>query len=218
MNAFAGESRLYRTLGLATDLVVLNLALVLVSLPVLTSGAGLLACFAVCLHMVQGSGSKPLRTFFASFKRGFVPATVLWLAMLIVGALLVWEWLVTGQLISAGLAWAIRAVLLLAALLLGLVNIWVWPLLAARINADERVRLTELPALLQTALLAGIKHLPRSLLGLLVVTLPPAIALVSVEIGARLILWFALIGWALACYLVVLLLRRPLGLELPADD
>lgn len=218
MSGSPADSRLYRALSLTTELVVLNLVLVLTSLPLVTAGAGLAACVVSCLRIVQGTGGSSLRNYFAAWRRGFLPATIGWLATLALTGLLVWEWLIAGQLISAGAALAIRAVLLLVGLLVCLVSIWFWPLLAIRISADESVRLAELLPLARTALLASIKYLPRSLLGVVIVALPLVIGLFSVEIGARLLIWFGLIGWALASYLVVLVLRRPLGIELPADD
>lgn len=218
MSWLSTDSRFYQALGLATDLVLLNLLLVLVSLPVVTAGAGLSACLVVCLGMVSGDGPRLGRTFFAAFARGLVPATVAWLGTVALAALMVWEWLIVGQLISSAATLAIRAVLLLAALLLGMVSIWFWPLLARRVAAGSPVRLAELAPMLRTALLASIKHLPRSLLGILIVVVPPLAGLASVQVGVRLVLWFVLIGWALASYLVVLVLRRPLGIELAPDE
>ncbi|MGI5951745.1 MAG: DUF624 domain-containing protein [Brooklawnia sp.] len=218
MSWLSTDSRFYRALGLATDLVLLNLLLVLVSLPVVTAGAGLVGCLVVCLGMVTGDGVRPRRTFFTAFAHGLVPATVAWLGTLALAGLMVWEWLVAGQLISAAATLAIRAVLLLAALLLGMVSTWFWPLLARRATAGNPVRLAELAPLLRTALLASIKYLPRSLLGMLIVVIPPLAGLVSVQVGVRLLLWFVLIGWALASYLVVLVLRHPLGIEVAPDE
>lgn len=218
MSAFSTDSRFYRTLGLATDLVLLNVVAVVLGLPFVTVGAALLACLVVCLQMVQGAGARPLREFFDAFKRGFVPATVAWLATAVLLALLWWEWLVAGQLVSQTAALVIRAVLLLVAMLLALVSVWFWPLLALRLLNTGRVGLGELLPLARTALLAAVKYLPRSLLAVVVVVGPPVLGLVSIEIGARLLLWFVLIGWALAAYLVVLILRRPLGLELRGED
>ena len=47
-------------------------------------------------------------------------------------------------------------------------GVWFWPLLARRALQDEPIGVAEVVPLLQTALLAGLKHLPRSLAALLV--------------------------------------------------
>lgn len=218
MNPFASGSRFAAALLLATDLVLLNLAMVLTGLPVVTAGAGLTAGLVVCLQMVAGTSSRPMRQFVEAFRRTFVPATIVWLGVVGLGVLLVWEWVVAGRLALPIVALVARTVVLVTALLLGLVGVWFWPLLALRMNEGDRVGMGEIVPLLQTALLAGLKHLPRSLAGLVIVAAPLLVGLLSVEIGARMIIWFVLIGLALAAYLLVLLVRGPLGVELATAE
>ena len=213
MKGLPSDSRFYQALGMAIDLVVLNLAMVVTGLPVVTGGAALVAGLLVCLRMVRGDAVRPIRDFLAAFGRAFLPATLVWLAGLGLAGLLAWEWVVAGRLVSPVAAAVTRGLVLLGGLLLGLAGVWFWPLLARRALQDEPIGVAEVVPLLQTALLAGLKHLPRSLAALLVVLVPPLLGLVSAEIGARMLLWFALIGCGLAAYLVVLLLQfRPQGL------
>lgn len=219
MKGLPSDSRFYQALGMAIDLVVLNLAMVVTGLPVVTGGAALVAGLLVCLRMVSGDAVRPIRDFLAAFGRAFLPATLVWLAGLGLAGLLAWEWVVAGRLVSPVAAAVTRGLVLLGGLLLGLAGVWFWPLLARRALQDEPIGVAEVVPLLQTALLAGLKHLPRSLAALLVVLVPPLLGLVSAEIGARMLLWFALIGCGLAAYLVVLLLHVPLGIQTrPAED
>ena len=219
MKGLPSDSRFYQALGMAIDLVVLNLAMVVTGLPVVTGGAALVAGLLVCLRMVRGDAVRPIRDFLGAFGRAFLPATLVWLAGLGLAGLLAWEWVVAGRLVSPVAAAVTRGLVLLGGLLLGLAGVWFWPLLARRALQDEPIGVAEVVPLLQTALLAGLKHLPRSLAALLVVLVPPLLGLVSAEIGARMLLWFALIGCGLAAYLVVLLLHVPLGIQTrPAED
>lgn len=212
-------SRFFSAWTLAADLVLVNLAMVLVGLPLVTIGAGLAAGFVVCVQLVSGAGARPLASFFRAFGRALLPGTLLWLASAGLGALLIWEWFVAGQLASATAALLVRSILLIAGVLLAMVSVWLWPLLGARLDtSDAPVRLTELGTLARAALLASIKYLPRTLVALLVVTAPAVLAALSPAIGARMVIWFAVLGLALGCYLIVLTLRRPLGIELDADD
>ena len=193
--------------------------MVVTGLPVVTGGAALVAGLLVCLRMVSGDAVRPIRDFLAAFGRAFLPATLVWLAGLGLAGLLAWEWVVAGRLVSPVAAAVTRGLVLLGGLLLGLAGIWFWPLLARRALQDEPIGVAEVVPLLQTALPAGLKHLPRSLAALLVVLVPPLLGLVSAEIGARMLLWFAIIGCGLAAYLVVLLLHVPLGIQTrPAED
>lgn len=218
MKGLPSDSRFYQALGMAIDLVVLNLAMVVTGLPVVTGGAALVAGLLVCLRMVRGDAVRPIRDFLAAFGRAFLPATLVWLAGLGLAGLLAWEWVVAGRLVSPVAAAVTRGLVLLGGLLLGLAGVWFWPLLARRALQDEPIGVAEVVPLLQTALLAGLKHLPRSLAALLVVLVPPLLGLVSAEIGARMLLWFAIIGCGLSAYLVVLLLHVPLGIQTRPDE
>ena len=218
MKGLPSDSRFYQALGMAIDLVVLNLAMVVTGLPVVTGGAALVAGLLVCLRMVRGDAVRPIRDFLAAFGRAFLPATLVWLAGLGLAGLLAWEWVVAGRLVSPVAAAVTRGLVLLGGLLLGLAGVWFWPLLARRALQDEPIGVAEVVPLLQTALLAGLKHLPRSLAALLVVLVPPLLGLVSAEIGARMLLWFAIIGCGLSAYLVVLLLHVPLVIHTRPDE
>lgn len=212
------DSRFFQAWTMAADLVVLNVLMALTGLPLLTGGAVLTAGLAVCLQMVSGTSGKPLTEYFRAFGRVFLPATVIWIAEVGLAALMFWEWAVTGQLASPVVALFARAILLLAGLLLGLTSIWFWPLLAKRVVAGDAVRMDDLIPLLKTALFAGLKYLPRSLVAVAIVVVPYAFAATSVDVGSRMLFWFAVIGMALACYLVMLVLRTPLGITLPDVD
>ena len=218
MKGLPSDSRFYQALGMAIDLVALNLAMVVTGLPVVTGGAALVAGLLVCLRMVRGDAVRPIQDFLAAFGRAFLPATLVWLAGLGLAGLLAWEWVVAGRLVSPVAAAVTRGLVLLGGLLLGLAGVWFWPLLARRALQDEPIGVAEVVPLLQTALLAGLKHLPRSLAALLVVLVPPLLGLVSAEIGARMLLWFAIIGCGLSAYLVVLLLHVPLGIQTRPDE
>ena len=67
MKGLPSDSRFYQALGMAIDLVVLNLAMVVTGLPVVTGGAALVAGLLVCLRMVRGDAVRPIRDFLAAF-------------------------------------------------------------------------------------------------------------------------------------------------------
>ena len=68
----------YQALASATDLVVLNLAMVLAGLPLVTGGAVLTGGLAVSQGW-SGATGAPAGDFGTAFRRGFWPATVAWL-------------------------------------------------------------------------------------------------------------------------------------------
>ena len=79
MNIFDEGSPVLRFLNRVTDLLVLNLLALLMCLPVVTVGASLTAMHYVLLKLVRDEEGYIAKSFFRSFKRNFLQATVIWL-------------------------------------------------------------------------------------------------------------------------------------------
>ena len=88
MNIFEEGSPFQRFLNRTADLLILNLAALLMCLPVITIGASLTAMHYVLLKMVRGEEGYIVKSYFRSFKRNFVQATALWLIFLVVWSLM----------------------------------------------------------------------------------------------------------------------------------
>ena len=84
---FSSESPLFSKLNTLADLVLLNLLTILCSLPVITAGASITALYYT-MDKLRKSESNLYRSFFKSFKENFKQATILWVVLLIVGALI----------------------------------------------------------------------------------------------------------------------------------
>lgn len=71
-----------------TDLLILNLLVIICCIPVFTVGASLTAMHFVLLKMVRGEEGYIAKDFFRSFKENFLQATAIWLMGLAVMILL----------------------------------------------------------------------------------------------------------------------------------
>lgn len=95
---FDPDSPFMHLLSELADLVILNLLWLLCCLPVVTIGASTAALYRCTLNMVYGKGSRRARAFFAAFWENFRPATLLWLLLLAMLALLLADaWLCWQQ-------------------------------------------------------------------------------------------------------------------------
>lgn len=73
------ESPLMRFLNKMTDLLILNILVIICCIPVVTIGAALTAMHFVLLKMVRGEEGYITKDFFRSFKENFLQATAIWL-------------------------------------------------------------------------------------------------------------------------------------------
>jgi len=87
---FSQDSPVMKTLGLVSDLILLNLLWLVGCLPVITAGASTVALHFSCIRLQKDSGSV-LKDFWQSFKSNFLQATALWLLVLLVLAVLIGE-------------------------------------------------------------------------------------------------------------------------------
>ena len=83
------DSPLMRFLTKIADLMVLNILFCVTSIPLFTVGASWTALYSVTLKMVRDEEGSVSRSYFRSFRQNFRQATLLWLGILVVLALLV---------------------------------------------------------------------------------------------------------------------------------
>lgn len=81
---FSLDSPFISFMNKVADLVILNILVIVCSIPVFTIGASMTALHYVVLKMVRNEESYIVKTFFKSFKQNFKQATVIWLLMLAV--------------------------------------------------------------------------------------------------------------------------------------
>lgn len=85
-------SRFMNALGILASLMILNFLTLLLCLPLLTAGASLTAMHYVLLKIVKDEEPEIITEFFHSFKMNFKQATIIWIIMLAVYALLFVDW------------------------------------------------------------------------------------------------------------------------------
>ena len=82
----------FRAMGVVGDWAIVSVLWLVCCLPIVTAGASTLAAFAVAHKMAAGQSYTTGRDFFHAFKRDFKQATVTWLPMLVIFALLAADW------------------------------------------------------------------------------------------------------------------------------
>lgn len=199
----ADSSPLMTVVGQIALLVVCNLCWLLCSLPVVTMGAATTALYDVLMARRGMTYDTAFISFFRAFRRRWRTATLLWLPIILLGA--VW---MTAAWLTAARGLSNNAFALLPLLLSGAVGafvvLWLFPLLAVSGGRPAQ--------LVRQAFVLGLSELWRSLTALALECIPLLLFLLYARtfmiLGAFwCLLGFALIGW---CKLLVLepVLRR----------
>lgn len=150
------DSPLMRFLTKIADLMVLNILFCVTSIPLITIGASWTALYSVTLKMVRDEEGSVSRSYFRSFRQNFRQATLLWLGVLVVLALLVLDIRVLNGMAEGTAPGLLRVGVEILALLGIMVLQYLFPSLA-RFEAS-------LADTLKNACMVALAHLPKTAL------------------------------------------------------
>lgn len=153
---FRMDSPLMRFLTKIADLMVLNILFCVTSIPLITIGASWTALYSVTLKMVRDEEGSVSRSYFRSFRQNFGQATLLWLGVLAVLALLVLDIRVLNGMSEGTAPGLLRVGVEILALLGIMVLQYLFPSLA-RFEAS-------LADTLKNACMMALAHLPKTAL------------------------------------------------------
>lgn len=189
---FRMDSPLMRFLTKIADLMVLNILFCVTSIPLITIGASWTALYSVTLKMVRDEEGSVSRSYFRSFRQNFKQATLLWLGVLVVLALLVLDIRVLNGMAGGTAPGLLRVGVEILALLGIMVLQYLFPSLA-RFEAS-------LADTLKNACMMALAHLPKTALMTAAVVGAVWITLINnTTIAVGLMVW-PLIGFSLMAF------------------
>ena len=197
---FRMDSPLMRFLTKIADLMVLNILFCVTSIPLITIGASWTALYSVTLKMVRDEEGSVSRSYFRSFRQNFRQATLLWLGVLVVLALLVLDIRVLNGMSEGTAPGLLRVGVEILALLGIMVLQYLFPSLA-RFEAS-------LADTLKNACMMALAHLPKTALMTAAAVGAVWITLINnTTIAVGLMVW-PLIGFSLMAFGNSGILRR----------
>ena len=149
------DSPLIRSLTRAADVMILNIVFIVASLPVVTIGAAWTALYYVAGKMVRNEEGMILADFFKSFRQNFKQATILWLIIAAVIALLALDLYIIKSMTESTFTECLRAIIIVFAVLVWMLLQYVFPSLS-RFEACTG-------ATLKNAALFAVADLPRTI-------------------------------------------------------
>ena len=180
-------------MGKVADLCLLNLVCLACCIPIVTAGAAITALYYVTLKMVRNEESYIFRSFFKSFKQNFRQATIIHLIMVAAAVLL---YLDTNIVKAMGepMSQIMSVIFAVFTLVYAMILLYLYPILAKFYNSVKNT--------FTNAILMAIRHLPYTIIMLIICALPLLIFFVpSLQMQMTLILLLLLFGMAVIAYL-----------------
>lgn len=166
MGLFNIESPLMQTLGKVADLMWLNILTLVCCIPIVTAGASFAAMHNICLKMARGEEYYVTKGFFRAFKECFKQATIAWLMLILVIALLIGDYLILQ---SVEFPFIVRVMITVVALIVLLTATFIFPTIARFTDTIWRT--------IKNAFMISILQFPKTILMIILNVLPIVLAL-----------------------------------------
>jgi len=136
MNLFRYDSPLMQFLSRAADLIWVNLLVLVCSIPVFTAGAALSAMSSVIYKILHHEDIMVTREFFKAFAKNFKQATVVWLIIMVIEGVLIYDVYYSRQ-IGTGFSEAMKTCAIVMAVIVFALMLYVFPLQAHYYNKTK---------------------------------------------------------------------------------
>lgn len=190
---FNMDNKFFVFMGRVADLIILNLLCIVCCIPIVTAGASITAMFYITLKMVRNEESYIVRGFFKSFKQNLKQGIVINIIMLIAAFLLFCDLQIVRQLNST-MGQVLMVVFMAFGLIYMMIFLYIYPVLSKFYNSIKNTFVN--------AFLMAIRHLPYTILMLIVTAVPIAILFIpDAKILSLLMMVFVLLGFSTVAYI-----------------
>ena len=160
MKIFSIDNPVFAFISRIGDMLLLSLFWFVTSLPIITIGASTTAAYDCAFKILRARDTNVFKDYFRSFKNNFKQATVIFLIMLPIGALIAVDLYYWAQKAEGDIAFIMNAVSIGIAVMYLMTLLYVFPVQAVFENPIKKT--------LSTAFFMAIQNLPNSLLLVLV--------------------------------------------------
>lgn len=206
---FNMDNKFFTFMSRVADLIILNLLFLLCCIPIVTIGPAITAMYYVTMKMVRNEESYIARSFFKSFRENLKQGLAIWLITLALVILEFMDFIIMRQL-SGGIYTVVKYGLLVIALLMVMILQYVFPLLAKFVNTVKNT--------IRNALLMSLRHLPYTILMLLISIAPIIAMLFNTTIFSYGILAYFLLGFSTLAFAKSFFLVKIFDKYIPKDE
>lgn len=209
---FNYDNPIWRFVGRLGDMIVLNILWIICSIPVVTIGASTTALYYCTLKIVRNEDYGDIKMFFKSFRLNFKQATIIWIPMLLIGCLLVFDFRFFGVVMAdTGVVRIIFQAVTIAMMVLWLfIYLYVWPVLS---RFDNTIKNT-----VTNAAYMSIRYLGSTLAMIISDVIVVAIAYMCLYFMGWITAFIVLMGYPLLAWINSTMLDHIFEQYMPKED
>ena len=207
---FNMDNKFFTFMGRLADLIILNILCIVCCIPIVTAGASITAMYYVTLKMSRNEESYIVRGFFHSFKQNLKQGLIIHLIMLFAGIVLAADIYIVNQMNGSAYKVLLYIFMVMAFLYL-MLFLYIYPVLSKFYNSIKNT--------FTNAFLMALRHLPYTLLMLVISALPVAMFFVpSTRLQSMIIMLFFLMGFAVLAYAKSYFFVKIFDKYIPAEE
>lgn len=170
------------------DLMILNLLTLLLCIPIITAGDAITALYYMTIKIVKGEEGYIVRGYFKSFKENFKQATLIWLMVLVLGIVLIGDFMILSN-SNMSFEQVLTVLIMIVTVLYVFTVVYVFPVLSRFENTIKNT--------IRNSFLMSIMSLPRTVLIIIINVLPIVLLLLIPQAMPFLIMF----GFSVPAYL-----------------
>jgi uncharacterized membrane protein YesL len=186
---FSEDSKVMAFLAGISDILFLGFLWLIFSVPVVTIGASTTATYYTMVKGIRKKRGYIFKNFWKSFKMNFKQATLMWLFMLVVGALIGYDiFIMTSTVVN--IPSAIKVIILVVTVILALTTSFAFPLLSKFDNTNVNI--------FKNSFAISIAKFPRAVIMVVVSLAPIAILFMPQYLPFFILFGFSVPAWICA--------------------
>lgn len=139
MKLFSMDGKFLETFNKITDLVTLNILWLLCCIPIITIGASTSALYQVTLQIAENRDSYITKEFFKAFRENFRQATIVWLAVIVTGFVLLSDMFIISHFFTGSDMSVILGLIFMILILLFAGSMYFFPVIAYFRNSTKKI-------------------------------------------------------------------------------
>lgn len=193
------------------DMIILNLIFIVMCLPIVTIGPNITAMYYVTLKLAKGEDTYIWKPYWKSFRQNFKQGTIIGLIVLAIGLLLIGDiYFLKFLNFSPSVISTLRYVFIALMVVFLFFASYVFPLLAKFDNTIKRTMLN--------ALLMSIRHIPYTLLLILVLAVPVLVFLLFPQIASYVLIFMIMLGFSTIIFVNSCIMVKVFANYLPEEE
>ena len=190
---FSYDNKVVEFLGNVFDLILLNAIFLITCIPIVTIGTSITAMYTVTLKMHKNEGGSVFKEYFKAWKLNFKDSIGIWLGYFVIFMILVLDIRIANINMEKSEMWKVLYIFSVAILIqLWILGAYLFPLISKFNNTAKNS--------LKNATFLALRHLPFTLMIVILNSLLPIIFIVNMEVFLYALLVYALIGFSLIAY------------------